>query len=464
MKALIVAGLLALTPVPVLAEDVQIAGADIVAGLAPQIEIEQLDPGERVRVHTVRMFEVWESGPENVWRPIRKPLHAWADFRADTEGRVRLWQTAPIAGTFSGTDPYGILWSGRPLVSHADDPFLPAQFDLASVPAGEGVVLVTRNGDIVARTRLTFGNPENLIVQQVAQGRLNGAYAAPADGESHPALILLHGSEGGDRAAAEALAQRFAAHGYAAFAFNYFAWDLSNIEGIPNAHVNQPIEMLTSVREWLAARPEADVTRLGVYGHSKGAEYAEVAAVRLPWIDAVAACVPTDVVWQGYGVGDERNRKTSDAEPPEQYSSFSWNGRPLPYIPLDGDRSGFHTNTGFYEAKRAELGAGAQEAEIPVEAANASFLWLGGGRDEVWASGDMARKLDARMRLAGRGSQSELHVYDGAGHGICGDGTYPTRVWRSDSSDPRDPDLDATGRATIDAWARILAFFARTLK
>ena len=279
----------------------------------------------------------------------------------------------------------------------------------------------------------------------MAEGRINGAYAAPNDGKRHPAVILLHGSEGGDRDAARALAVRFAGHGYAAFALNYFAWDLKGLPDVPNAHVNQPIELIGQVRDWLRAQPEADVERIGLYGHSKGAEYAEVAAVYLPWVRAVAACVPTDVVWQGYGIGDQRNKSNTYGSPPALYSSFSWRGVPLPYVPLEGDRSGYRTNTDFYEAKRAERPKLAQAALIPIERAKASFLWLGGGRDATWASGAMAQRLDARLRTSGAASRSELHVYPAAGHAICGDGTYPTRVWEKESTDLRDPDRDAEG-------------------
>ena len=447
------------------ADEPLIAGSEIVSGEEPELRVSGLIAGERIRLHAVRMFTNWEDDGTGAWKPVPKPLHAWADYLVDETGSVQLWSASPLAGTFSGADAYGLLWSGRPTSTALPDPFLPGNFELGELKDGEGYILVSRNGQILARAPIRVRQPEGLRTEYVSDGRLNGAYSAPVDGTRHPALILLHGSEGGSRRSAIEMARRFAGQGFAAFAFNYFAWDLADLEGVPNAHVNQPIEMLATVRDWMAAQPEADVELLGVYGHSKGAEYAEVAAVHLPWIDAVAACVPTDVVWQGYGIGDKRNRSNPNAEPPEAYSSFSWQDRALSYVPLEGDRSGFRSNTDFYEAKRAELSQRDQvAATIPVEDAGARFLWLGGGRDEVWASGEMARRLDRRMREAGEGERSELHLYDRAGHGICGDGTYPTRVWSADSTDPRDPDLDATGRATIDAWKRIVEFFARTLR
>jgi dienelactone hydrolase len=78
-----------------------------------------------------------------------------------------------------------------------------------------------------------------------------GAFAAPGDPAGgagaarglRPAIILLHGSEGGDSASARVLAEAFAAQGYAAFALTYFAWG-GRIPGVPAALVNVPIEMV----------------------------------------------------------------------------------------------------------------------------------------------------------------------------------------------------------------------------
>ncbi len=408
------------------------------------------------------MFSGWERAPKGGWQKVPKPLHSWGDFKTDVEGRIQLWRSSPLAGTYAGIDGYGLLWSGR-LVEGNNDA-VPAGLDVSSLKENHSLVIVTRGAETIVSQPLTSAKPQGLRQQYLERGRLNGAYAAPADGMRHPAIILLHGSEGGSRDGAQELAQRFAARGYAAFALNYFAWDLAGLRGVPNAHVNQPLELLSTVRDWLAKQPEADVTRIGLYGHSKGAEYAEVAAVRFPWVKAVAACVPTDAVWQGYGIGDERNRTNAWGKTPLKYSSFSWKGQPLPYIPLDGSRDGFHSNTLYYESKRAERPATAKTAAIAVEKSRAAFLWLGGGRDETWASGAMAQRLDARLRATGASNRSELRLYDRAGHAICGDGTYPTRLWVGDSTDPRDPDRDADGRATVDGWQRIVAFFNRTLK
>lgn len=306
MMPRIAAALLCALPLCPLAAEVEVTGTQLRTGQPPRIAVEGLEPGSRVRVHALRMFAGWDTDGKGGWKKVLKPLHAWADYEADAQGRVRTWVRGPLAGTFAGSDAYGLLWSGRP--TSAADPMLPAGVDLVTLAEGAGRIVVSREGRVLASHAIGAEKVEGLRSEAIAQGRLNGHFAAPADGARHPAVILLHGSEGGNRDSAREIAERFAAQGYAAFALNYFAWDLAGLEGVPNAHVNQPIELISTVRDWLAARPEADISRLGLYGHSKGAEYAEVAAVHLPWIKAVAACVPTDAVWEGYGIGDGRNR------------------------------------------------------------------------------------------------------------------------------------------------------------
>jgi len=443
-----------------------IRGAQAIpSGSSPQIEISGLGPRESVRIYSVRMFAVGGADPQGGWSPKPRPIIAWADAKADRRGRVDLGGANVRTGSWRGRDPTAILWSGV----RQEDPRAPRPqgFDALALKEGEGVVLVERNGSIVARSPLQIVTPRGVEVIDVDQGPLNGAFAAPSGARRLPVIIILHGSEGGDRAEAREVAARYAGQGFAAFALNYFAWDFRNIPIIPNVHVNQPIEIIEGVRDWLRTRPEADVGRLGVFGVSKGAEFAAVAAVRYPWIRAVTACVGTDVVWEGYGLDDERSQRgRASRARPEKMSSWSWGGAPLDYIPLHNalpGEPGYFDNTERYERSRAENPAAAKAAEIPLELSPAKFLLLGGGRDEIWASGAMVTRLAERVREAGRARDVEAVVYPKAGHGICGDGAFPPRVWAEDSAGARKKDPYAEGQAAVDAWARTIGFFRRTL-
>lgn len=447
------------TPAPAPAEP-RLAVAPLVSGRPAEIVVTGAPPGAEVRIDVVRRFSRWQQlGGQ--WREVPVTLRSWGVYRADGRGRTDA-SAAPTSGTYGGRDGYGLLWSGR----RADDMALSGAPGLEDRP---GDWVTARIGDrLVGSVPLRQGGPAAVRTVAVAEAGLNGVYAAPSDGRRHPLMLVLHGSEGGSADGARLLAQRFAARGFAAFALNYFAWDLTGLTHVARSHVNLPIELLAQARQWATRQPEADPARIGVYGHSKGAEFAEVAAVRFPWIDAVVACVPTDVIWEGYGSADERNRAENRTPLPPVASSWSWRGRPLPYVPLRPfnwreDANRYFDNTERYELSRRDHPERAVAAAIPVERSRATFLFLGGGRDEVWASGRMTEALSARMRRAGGSRRVEAHVYPLAGHQICGDGAYPPRVYQEQGSDPRSKDLEAEGAAAADAWERMVNFLERRL-
>lgn len=436
----------------------------IVAGFAPEIRLNGVAPGETIDMFGIRMFQNWEPTVDGSWAPVPRPVISFARLQVASGGSIDLGKADVVDGTWTGADPYGLLWSGR----RADRPgtvLPPSSFEVSNLRNEEGRVLAVRNGAIIADAPITFSAPPAVVIEDVSSGRVTGAFAFPEGAESRPVVILLHGSEGGGRDAARDMAQRYAGHGFAAFALNYFAWDFQNLTDVPNVHVNQPIEVIADVRDWLTTRPEADVSRLGIYGHSKGAEYAEVAAVRYPWIKAVTACVPTDIVWEGYGIGDERAlRGAATRVRPEKMSSWSWNGQPLEYVPLKVmDTSVFKTNTERYDASRRDHPEAAAAAIIPLQASRAKFLLIGGGRDEVWASGEMATQLAARFEGAGRSDDVELRIYPKAGHQICGDGLSTPFAWADPPTDDWQKDPAAEGQATSEAWQATVAFFKSEL-
>lgn len=444
---------------PVAAEP-QLTVAPLIGGRPASIAVTGVTPGTDVRIDVVRRFSRWQE-VDGQWLEVPISLRSWGVYRADVSGRADA-ETVPLAGSYEGRDGYGLYWSGRA----ADDPSLLGAPELADAPGD--MVTARIGGRVIGSAPLRRGELGTLRTVVVSENGLNGIYAAPNDGRRHPLLLVLHGSEGGSADGARLLAHRFASRGFAVFAVNYFAWDLTGLTNVRRAHVNLPIELLDQARRWAIAQPEADGMRIGVYGHSKGAEFAEVAAVRFAWIRAVTACVPTDIAWEGYGSDDERNRAESRSPLPTVASSWSWRGRPLPYLPLRRfdwrrDQGRYFDNTERYELSRADNPARAAAAAIPVERSRAHFLFIGGGKDEVWASGRMTETLVARMRRAGRGAFAESQVYPEAGHQICGDGSYPPRVYQVQGTDPRSKDLQAEGAAQADAWELMVRFFERRL-
>lgn len=426
-----------------------IAPDQLLTGEPLQVSARGLRPGETVTLIGTRDMEKWEQSADGAWARRRVIVQAWATFRADRRGAIDA-NNAPLAGTWSNADARGLLWSGFPAgapeLNGHQAPDLPR-------PAANQMLVALVRGDAVLSTHSITLNyfAAGVRSEIVAEPGLSGAFALPPMPGRYPVVVLLHGSEGGSRSSAEAQARRFASRGFAALAINYFAWPHEAIPGVSQVHINTPIEMIATARDWLAHQPEVDVERFALYGVSKGAEFTASAAARYTWIDAAIPCVGSDMVWEGYG---------RDPIPGEQMSSWSWQGQPLPYVhvPLP-DYQRWPINTQRYEEALAQLGpAEIEAARIPVERSNAAFLIIGGDRDEVWASGRMSRNLEQRLRTHSPARIVETAIYPMAGHQICGDGNFPIRLYSVQRTEPDAKDLEAEGIATVDAWERTIRF------
>lgn len=437
------------------------------AGDPLDVSVDGLAPGARV-VLTAERLAAAAPGAPNV-------LRAAAVLRADRTGRVRLADAAPLAGTWTGADAAGPFWSMA---------LAPTSVDTAGRGLGPGRVrLVARAvpdavGDSLAVAQAhdaPVGAPALAVASVTLRARdprvvvdsipdFPGAvYARLADAPGaspvrRPVLIVLGGSEGG-ASTARAFAPRFASHGYAVVGLPYYSpgWGGGReIPALPADFVDIPVDRLDAVRAWLAARADVDTARIGIWGASKGAEYALLAASYFPWVKAVAAIVPSDVVWEGWGAGAGEGRA----------SSFAWRGTALPFVPYDSMQAEFAAArreqrpvrlVGPHARGRARFPARAAAARIPVERFRGALLVAGGGRDEVWPSAEMATAIAATRRAAGL--PTERLVFPDAGHALPGDGWSPIMSQVGTAAEGA-----ALARARQATWTATLALFARTLR
>jgi dienelactone hydrolase len=367
---------------------------------------------------------------------------SWATLRANARGSIDVDAATPLAGTWSAPDPQGILWSmiGSDSVSEP------------SLPPGDVRLTVTARGRPAASTAFTLRRAVVPLVERtvVADG-VAGAYAAPADGQRHPVVLLLHGSEGGDTATAKLFAQRFAARGFAALAVVYVSYG-GVLPGVPSMFDAVPLELLDRARNWTGTQPEADTSRTGIWGASKGGELAMLAAANRSWPTAVVGCVPSDVVWAGFG---------REPAPGEALSSWSIGGRALPAIPYDHYEdvfSGKASAREVHDRSRAKSPEAVGPARIPIERTTAHLLLLGSGHDDVWGSGTMTANIEASLKAAGKSPLVQAVRYERASHDICGDGSVPVGLYEDGLFDRH-----ATAAASADAWRRSVAFLQRTL-
>ncbi|MHA7818658.1 MAG: alpha/beta hydrolase family protein [Erythrobacter sp.] len=293
----------------------------------------------------------------------------------------------------------------------------------------------------------------NTAITEIAVGaNLPGAFFMKPDGEGpFPAIILLGGSEGGD-SGARGKAPLFLEQGYAVLGLPYYspAWGQpAQFPELPQAFDAIPVEKAGTAREWLAARNDIRSEDIGIYGVSKGAEFALLAGSYIDGFAAIAAIVPSDVVWEGWGPGTVEG----------QNSSFSWQGQPLPFVPYEGMNEAFAAAAEKNERARIRVPHDrgrnsnpdlAVAARIAVETIDEPVLVAGGDADNVWNSGEMAQFIAERRAEAGLPTVSL--IFTDAGHALSGTGKPES--WMTEDE----------VEAQLVIWPATLAFFEEHLK
>jgi dienelactone hydrolase len=276
--------------------------------------------------------------------------------------------------------------------------------------------------------------------------------------EGLPVVVILHGAEGGTEAG-DRYGPILARLGYAVVGLPYYSPDWGEfgppkaLAGIAGSFVDIRVDQLAELRDVLAAMPKADVERFGLFGASKGSEFALIAASRYPWIDAVVAYTPTDVVWEGWGL------ETIEAEGTR--SSFSFEGQALPFMPYRGFVDALLAPPGtadlraVHENGRADHPELEAEARIPVEDFAGALIVIAGDRDAQWNSADAARAIVASREAAGL--ETTALIYPEAGHDLVGEGGR-----RESPRSGGTPEADAAARA--DAWPQVIAFMEAALQ
>ncbi|WP_375290111.1 acyl-CoA thioester hydrolase/BAAT C-terminal domain-containing protein [Qipengyuania sp.] len=318
---------------------------------------------------------------------------------------------------------------------------LAAAFGLASAaPLAAGA------GAPVALTEVMVGDP------------LPYAFFATPEGPGpFPVVIVLGGSEGGD-GGSRGSAPRFLEQGYAVLGLPYYSPGYlppeRQLPELPKGFDAIPLEKLAIARDWLRKRDDVKADSIGLYGVSKGAEFVLAGASRIDGFAAVVAIVPSDVIWEGWGPGIT----------PDQVSSFSWQGEPLPYVPYLGMEEEFkkYAIPGAKVRLRTPQDAGRRAnpfrvppARIRVEDIDEPVLVAGGDADDTWNSGGMAQTIAERRAEKG-GLETVALIFPGASHALSGPG-----IQRPDGQPQYD---EATLAAQQRIWPATLQFLAEHLK
>ncbi len=440
-------------------------GPVVLSGDPLKLVVLDLPAGALVTLHSSRVL-LTDGG-----KPQRH--QAQARFKADAKGRIDLSVQPPLDGSYAGADVRGLFWSMVPDdTSPNAGTGSPSAEEKSSANEADVSLTARINGVVVASKAIKLLSADPRLKISDVPGFAGALFASLPGAGKRPAIIVLGGSEGGSYTA-RLMTPKLASHGFAVLGLPYYSPPGYGSSGatppelpsLPAAFADIPVNRLQQARDWLAAQPNVDASRIAVYGVSKGAEFALIASTRMPWIKAVVAVVPSDVVWEGWGKGAEKGDRPS----------FSWNGEPLPYVPyLDfaSEFDGYRTNTPVIVRRPQDRGRAANPdrvpaARIPVERYAGPVLLVAGGDDQLWDSGGMAANIQAARNKAqvaqvAQALITQTLIYPDAGHLISGDGWRPTTQYNvSLSKVGGTPQGNAHAQA--DAWPATLRFLKRHL-
>jgi dienelactone hydrolase len=310
----------------------------------------------------------------------------------------------------------GLFWSTRREHSGGE----PRVADETPRELTQWTLAASVDGRVVAQTTIAryAVDPAVRISRVRERGLLGTFYEPPGEGR-HPAMIVLTGS-GGGMPPPSGPAGGFASRGYAVLALAYF-----NAEGLPSTLSNIPLEYFGTALEWLASQPSVDPDRIGVLGHSRGAELALLLGAVYPHLRVVVAVAPSNVV----------NRGCCD-----RFSTVAWTAQ----------------------------GRAVAPTEIPVEKIHGGVLLISGKDDAVWRSTDMANAIAARLQRDHFAFPFRHLAYDHAGHALARPYTVTTNI--NSLRHPLTGELmhmggtpEGTAHAREDSWREILEFVSTNL-
>jgi dienelactone hydrolase len=422
-------------------------GTTVLAGDSIGVTLDGLPAGASVDLTAERLIVSSFHGGRRILFRSR------ARFTATADGRVELATAAPTAGSYSGADPRGLFWSMVPTPDSIDDTMRPNRVRLVARAAGA----------VIADTTIVFQNSLPQLRIDSVPGFPGALLASLPGGGRRPVIIVLGGSEGGS-GAARSEGARLASRGFAVLGLPYYSPAQApggprEIEALPASFTDIPVDRLEQAYRWLRTRDDVDPERIALFGGSKGAELALLAAAHFPWVKAVVAVAPSDVVWEGWGWEVE----------PGTRSSFSLNGQALPFVPYDGMMDELmKLQTGepihirrFHDRGRALYADRIAAARIPVERFRGRLMLIAGDDDQLWSSGEMARSIVAARRAAGL--ETVALIFPDAGHLLNGSGWSPTTHYDM-GQQKHGGRPDANARAQAQAWPAMLEFLHAALR
>jgi uncharacterized protein len=247
-----------------------------------------------------------------------------------------------------------------------------------------------------------------------------------------PAIIVLSGSEGRIEKA-QNIAQLLSGYGFVTMAICYF--------GIENTSQNLeriPIDIIENVISILKNRVEVDENRIGIYGRSKGAEFALISASYFSDIKCIVVNSPSNIVMEG--IKGWKNSKSS---------SWTYKGKEIIYTKFS------FKNFLKEKVTKKKYKYDDSKSVIKVENINGSILVLSPYIDEIWSSYLSTLAITNRIKESNFKFNYKKYIYPNSGHMM-------TIAFQPNSRYKKAP-WEQVMNEGADSWYKTIKFFQNEL-
>lgn len=241
---------------------------------------------------------------------------------------------------------------------------------------------------------------------------------APTDNKTHPAVIILHGSEGGSLPYFKQDAQFLASHGYVVLAFCWYNCLKDPITGAFSPLENVELRNTIKAIEWLKKLPAVGGKKVGLWGVSRGGEQAMIMGSlpdSIKILDAIATHTPSDVIVNGFNWSAMDRRcwvctkfdlscfNSNDDFNQWDWQNTHWNPSCGQYPKFPGEM-----NAWLLDGTPLKVGS-----VIEVEKFKKPIMITVGDQDQLW---DYKQSVRIADRLKSFSQPVELHIFSGEHH------------------------------------------------
>ena len=285
-----------------------------------------------------------------------------ATFVTDNKGDISVSKSPSIRGDYLGVNGMGLfeslhyskMISSKRCLSLEDLPL----YDYFNAE----ISLWIKEKKVAETTVKRYFKYPNIEYKNIVNANWLGRIFYRNTEDKAPCIIVLSGSDGGLEKS-QNIAMLLASRGYVSLAMSYFGMDGQTpyLDQIPLENIQEALQILSE-------NPHVDPNRIGIYGRSKGAEYALASISKFHEFKSAVLNAPSNQVYEGL-----RGKMNS------HHSSWTFKNQEVPY-------------TKFSILKLLQSKVLPQHPEkapdslIDVHDSGTNILLIASTKDEVWDS------------------------------------------------------------------------------